>query len=105
MSRSFGALLLNVNCRRARTHRLFDRFDKQFGADRRPFGFDRTDVEPHGVAMARRQIKHFARSNKHSERGGAFDNLIGFEVGGKMNPEVHSVACGSHYKAWELAAC
>jgi uncharacterized protein (UPF0261 family) len=58
-----------VNGRRTGAAGLLNRCDKQLGADRSPFGFHRTDIEPHDVAVARRETAHFARSNENSECG------------------------------------
>jgi len=75
-----------MNCGRTRAAGLLNRFDKQVGADGSPFGFDRTHIEPQNIAMARRKIKHFARSNQHTERSGTFNHLSGVTVARQMNP-------------------
>ena len=69
-----------MNCGRTGATGLLNRFDKQLSADRNPFGFDRTDIEPHDVAVARREIEHFTRSNEYAERGSAFDHLAGVKA-------------------------
>ena len=84
---------------------LLNRFDKQFGADRRPFGFDRTDIEPHDVAVTWREVEHFTRSNEYAERGSTFDDLTGVKVARKMDPEVDSVPCGSYDNVGQTAVC
>ena len=88
-----------MNCGRTGAPGLLNRFDKQLSADRNLFGLDGTDVEPHDVAVARREIEHFPRSNQYAERGGAFDHFGGVKAGWKMDPKVDSVSCGPHYNA------
>lgn len=93
----------DVNCGRTGAPGLLNRFDKQISADRSAFGFDRTDIEPNNVAVARREVEHFARSNEYTERYGAFDDLTGVKAGRKMYPEVNSVPSGPHRNARQAA--
>ena len=67
--------LSDMNCGRTSPSGLSNRFRQQLGAGRNLIGFDRTNIEPDDVAVTRRKIEHFTRSDQHAERGGTLDHF------------------------------